>query len=85
MSYLWRQGHKERGHICRQSEEPTDVDFGSCLKEREPICPVQAGQWRVASSSVPCAYGDFLTFRHYVIKKFMLYPMFNLNDFCLPV
>jgi hypothetical protein len=74
MSYLWRRGHRERGHICRQSQEPTDVDFGSCLKERELICPVQAGQWRVGSLSVPCAYEDFLTFRHYIVKNFHAVP-----------
>ena len=83
MSYRRRRGHKERGHICRQLEEPKDVDFGSCLKEREQICPVQAGQWQVASLSVPCAYEDFLIFRHYIVKKFMLCPM--LNDFFLPM
>lgn len=72
MSYLWRQGHRERGHICRQSEELTAVDFDNCLKELELICPVQAGQWQVVLLSVPCVYEDFLTFRHYMVKRFML-------------
>ena len=64
MSHLWRRGHRERGHIYRQSEEQAGVDFDSCLKERELIYPVQAGQRRVAPLSVPCVYEDFLPFRH---------------------
>ena len=67
MSYLWRRGRRERGHICRQSEELTDADFDSCLKERELIYPLQAGQRRVAPLSVPCVYEDFLLFRHYIV------------------
>jgi len=72
MSYLWRRGHREKEHICHQSEELRVVDFDSCLEEREPIYLVRAGHWRLVSLSVPCVYEGFLPFRHYIVKRFML-------------